>query len=60
MDAAARGTFSLGAACFIEASGPASEGGRGGLGGMEGEREGPETIGRQRSRSAGCLTGVKQ
>lgn len=56
MDAAARGTFSLSAACFIEASGgPASEeGGRGG------EREGPETIGGRRSRPAGCLTGVKQ
>lgn len=44
--AAARCTFSLGAACFIEASGPASEESGGGGGGARDNREAGKSVGR--------------
>lgn len=50
VDAAARGTFSLSAACFIEASGgPASEEG------WEGGREGGARDNRETEKSAGRM-----
>lgn len=48
VDAAARCTFSLGTACFIEASGPVSEGGGAGgrKGGARDNRETEKSVGR--------------